>query len=541
MKATHFLSSPKSFALTPRGILAVLFRRRRLLTLTFLATAAGLLLAILVMPSSYQAETKFLVERQRIDPVVTAEQKEGSNNIRAVTEDELNSEVELLMSRDLLERVVVECHLWEPKNPWSINGMKLRVLKALHLAPDQKTAIYNAVLNLEQAVQVTILPSSNMIKVTFASNSPQGSAEVLSKLSAFYIEKNASIHHPTGTFEFFQQQAKQYEKNLAEAEARLVEFNRQKGVVSADAEKQLALQKMVEFDTNLKQTRASIAETEQRVRELSTLTRSAVPRVTTQVRTSEDSALLSNLKTTLLTLELKRTELLQKYEPKYRLVQDAEQQIAQTRAAIEQAEKAAVREETTDRDPTYDWAHTELAKAKSDLVGLQARAMVTQDTVRNMKSKLLQLDVDGTKQQELMRAVKAGEENYTLFRQKQEEAGVADALSNKRILNVAVAQATSVPMTPYGPGLGFKLLLGLVLAMFVAVGAAFAVDYLDPSFRTPAEVEAELTIPVLAAVPIALHGQSRGLGLSNGAGESNGNSSSTPTAHQGPEVIVATN
>ena len=82
---------------------------------------------------------------------------------------------------------------------------------------------------------------------------------------------------------------------------------------------------------------------------------------------AEDSQLLGNLKTTLLTLELKRTELLQKYEPKYRLVQDADQQIAETRKAIELAEKNAVREETTDRDPTYDWAQTELAKAKADL------------------------------------------------------------------------------------------------------------------------------------------------------------------------------
>lgn len=545
MKATNIASSQghKSFALTPRGILSVLFRRRRLITLTFLGTAAGLLLAVLIMPNSYQAEVKFLVERQRIDPVITADPKDASAAVRGVTEDELNSEVELLMSRDLLERVVVACHLWEPKNKWSIAGMKLQLLKALHLAPDQKTAIYNAVINLEQGLQVTILPSSDLIKATYASTSPGGAADVLSKLSAFYIEKNASIHRPTGTFEFFQQQAKEYEKNLAAAEARLVEFNREKGVVSADVEKQIALQKMNEFDTSLKQAKAGIAETEQRVKELSGLTGAAAPRVTTQVRTSEDSQLLSNLKTTLLTLELKRTELLQKFDPSYRLVKEAEQQIAQTKGAIEQAEKAAVREETTDRDPTYDWAQTELAKAKADLVGLHARAVVMQDTVHSLQAKVLQLDADGTKQQALMRAVKSGEENYTLFRQKQEEAGVADALSNKRILNVAVAQATAVPLTPYGPSLPLKMLLGIVLAGLVGIGAAFGADYLDPSFRTPAEVEDELTIPVLAAVPINLNGYRNGFGHTNGNGNGNGNGKRHKhvETHNGPEVIASTN
>src|SRR6185312_6364996 len=60
MKASNKASQSKSMALTPRGILAILFRRRRLITLTFLGTAAGLLLAVLIMPSSYQAEVKFL-------------------------------------------------------------------------------------------------------------------------------------------------------------------------------------------------------------------------------------------------------------------------------------------------------------------------------------------------------------------------------------------------------------------------------------------------------------------------------------------------
>ncbi len=524
----------KSLALTPRGILAILFRRRRLITLTFLGTAAGLLLAILIMPNSYQAEVKFLVERQRLDPVVSAEQKDGSAAARGVTQDELNSELELLMSREILERVVVTCHLYEPKNPWSLAGMKLQLLKAIHLAPDQKTEIFNAVLNLEQSLQAVIMPSSDVIKVDYNSNTPQGAAEVLNKLSQFYIEKNASIHRPTGTYEFFQQQAQQYEKDLAAAEARLVEFNKSKGVVSADLEKQITLQKMNEFDTALQQARAGIAETEQRVRSLTTLTATAAPRVTTQVRTSEDSQLLSALKTNLLTLELKRTEMLQKYEPTYRLVKETDMQIAQTRDAIEKAEKSAVREETTDRDATYDWAKTELAKAKADMVGLQARAMVTQDTVRSMQKKVLQLDADGTTQAALLRAVKAGQDNYVSFRQKQEEAGVADALSNKRILNVGVAQATAVPWVPYGPSLPLKLLLGLILAGFVGVAAAFGADYLDPSFRTPDEVSDELSIPVLAAIPINLSGYSHyELSYANG----NGNGHSSDNGHSRGHVV----
>jgi capsular polysaccharide biosynthesis protein len=44
--------------------------------------------------------------------------------------------------------------------------------------------------------------------------------------------------------------------------------------------------------------------------------------------------------------------------------------------------------------------------------------------------------------------------------------------------------------------------IGLFLAIFVGMGTAFAIDYMDVSFRTPAEVMKTLDIPVLASLPM---------------------------------------
>jgi len=49
-----------------------------------------------------------------------------------------------------------------------------------------------------------------------------------------------------------------------------------------------------------------------------------------------------------LTLELKRTELLEKFEPGYRAVQEVDVQIGQTRTALAAAEKSQLHDETTD-------------------------------------------------------------------------------------------------------------------------------------------------------------------------------------------------
>jgi uncharacterized protein involved in exopolysaccharide biosynthesis len=202
-----------------------------------------------------------------------------------------------------------------------------------------------------------------------------------------------------------------------------------------------------------------------------------------------------------LTLELKRIELLGTFQPSYPPVREVEKQIAETRAAIAASEKMPLVEETTDRDPTYEWVRSELAKAKSELATLQARATASAQTLQTYREKTRRLDRVEFVQQDLMRDAKLAEQNYMVYFRKQEEARISGALDRQRIMNVAIAEAATVPFLPSGPPRLLILILGGILASLVSVGSALALDYWDPSFRTPQEVEAFLEIPVAAAMP----------------------------------------
>jgi uncharacterized protein involved in exopolysaccharide biosynthesis len=333
---------------------------------------------------------------------------------------------------------------------------------------------------------------------------------VLTTLGNLYLEKHVAVHRPPGAFDFFQQETQEYRKQLADAEARLVDFTHGGTVVSAQLEKEIALQKLAEFDATLRQTGASIAETQQRIGILQKQEASIPTRMVTQVRNQDDAALLSQLRSNLLTLELKRTELLEKFEPTYRPVQEVEAEIAQTRAALAVAEKSQLHEETTDRDPTSEWVSGELAKAKADLAGLQARADTTTLTVRSYQQNARSLEQNEVVQNDLIRTVKATEENYLLYLRKEEEARISDALDRRRILNVAIAEAPTVPSLPSNHR-SLTVLVGLLLATLTSAGLAFGSEYLDPTFRTPDELGSFLNLPVLAAM------QQNGKNLKNGA------------------------
>jgi hypothetical protein len=159
-----------------------------------------------------------------------------------------------------------------------------------------------------------------------------------------------------------------------------------------------------------------------------------------------------------------------------------------------------VHEQTTDRDPTYEWARSELEKTEADLASLQARAEVTAVAVKSYEGAARSLDIKEIEQGDIKRIIKSAEENYLLAQRKEEEARISDALDRGRILNVAIADPPSVPSLPDNNRFR-TILFGIIFAMLMSAIVAFAAERTNSTFRSPDEVGLILNIPVLAAIP----------------------------------------
>ena len=101
---------------------------------------------------------------------------------------------------------------------------------------------------------------------------------------------------------------------------------------------------------------------------------------------------------------------------------------------------------------------------------------------------------------DLVRNVRSAEDNYLLYVRKREEARISDALDTEHIVNVALAEAPTVPALPTLK-LGWLLAGSFFAASGLSLGAAYAVDRLDPSFRTAEELGRYLEVKVLASIP----------------------------------------
>ena len=173
-----------------RDILTPLFRRRRLLILTFCGVFLGAIAAAFLLSSQYEASMEILVNRDRMDPVVTAEQFSQTTPVQpALTEEDINSEVELLQSADLLQKVVLANRL-QDKEMDSISAK---------LMPKRDEAYYvsEAVKHLGKKLKVEAVKKTNMIEVTYQSS--ESSAGLWRIKHALHrVPREARLRAPAG-------------------------------------------------------------------------------------------------------------------------------------------------------------------------------------------------------------------------------------------------------------------------------------------------------------------------------------------------------
>ena len=474
---------------TLRQLVIPLFRHRMAVVMTFAVVAAAAALAIVLMPREYTAEMKLLVNRERADTIMTANAQAAGAVPAEISEGELYGEVELIQSREVLERVVgaIGIDRLLPPDQHGSEPAAARMAAAVKMVRDDLT--------------VEPLRKTTMIRVAYQSQDPQLAAQVLKQLSTVYLEKHLAVRRPAGAYDFFTQQAQRYTEELETAQQALSAFADREQVVAATTEKEIMLRKQNEFESDLDRTEATIADLSRRLGEIDQQIRSTPDRQITQVRDAGNIEMLRGLKNDILKLEIARSDMLTKFTSAYPPVVRLEEQLAQLREAQARAEQTPLRDETTDQNPTWQWLRNEAARVRTERAALIAKAASLKRTVADYTARAARLDRQSVEEGELQREVKIAEENQTLYRRKQEEARVSDALDRTRIANVAIAESPVVPHMPSGSHRGLLLVAALLLAAFLSICMAHLLEVLAPAFHTGDEVTRLLDIPVLATTP----------------------------------------
>jgi uncharacterized protein involved in exopolysaccharide biosynthesis len=452
-------------------IAAILSRRKWQILIMFIAIFAVVAVTTFMTPKQYESHMKILVKNDRANMVVGPGTNAQSSQPGEVSETELNTEIELLNSSDLLQQVVTASGLVTPGATGTATP-----------AERQQLALQVAVNRLQGDLKIWPVKKTNIIEVWYTTGAPRRAVGVLQQLAASYLEAHLRIHGTPGSHEFFSNQAARYQSELKDAETSLANFRLKNDIVLFAQQKEEMLRRAGESSAMLLASEAGIREYRQKIADARSQFAATEPRVLTQNRTLSNQNYVERLSTMLVELQNKRTQLMLKYRSDDRLVQEVSQEIADTEAALEKSKSLTGSEQSTDVNPVRQTLNLEIAKEQTELAGIEERQQVLKQQTDSYRQQLSRLGGSTTEYEDLIRRQKEAEDNYLLYARKAEEARITDSLDQQKIANVAIAENPVEPLWPTKPNVQMNLILGTLLAGFLSLGVAFSAEYLQQPF-----------------------------------------------------------
>jgi uncharacterized protein involved in exopolysaccharide biosynthesis len=510
---TDFTFEGASGQYSLRNVLTVFFKRWRLIVAASgIALTASLAFSILRAPV-YESRATLLVSKARAEvPLAPTESSQAI--IGSVDERELNSEVEVLRSRKLIEEVL-EVLGSEDSNvraaeaaPNPVHRLRTALRSMLGRRPISSEEMM--VVRLSRALKIDRIPGSTAIRISFRSTNPEWATSVVRTLTDRYIEGRVQRYQSPQIVSFFEEQMLEAEQRLIESETALEGFSESADVAmtrgpddtgSLSEQKELVLKRLSRSQIELEDAETKIDEISKKIESLKARLLEEPERLETSNRDNRD-VVTELIEQRLASLELERDALLQDFRPDSRYVQDIEKQIDLARERLATIDSEVGMIDGTEINPIHQNLKEELLRSESELDGIRARrnslaaqVAVSQRELEDLNQKSFQLEV-------LRRQAIASKESYELYRKKHEEARISAAMDQQRLINVTIAQPAQTPLTPVGRGFKTTLLLGFLVGLMAGVGLAVAAEfYLDHSFTTGDEIERVLGISHIASIP----------------------------------------
>jgi uncharacterized protein involved in exopolysaccharide biosynthesis len=312
--------------LTIRDILKVFFKHKTKMIVFFVLVVFSVSLVTLFTPKSYQSVAKIMLkigrENATLDPAVTIG---NTLNISDSRETEILSEIEVIKSREIMEKIV---------DMFGADTIMNLHIKRSDLKPNTFLIRDLAVNKVMKNIFVESVRKTNVIYISFNSYDPLLAQRVINALISFYQEKHQLIYRPTGSYMFLENQTTQLNKEIIANEDSLLILKNNSGILSVETQANNLVQRISSLQLEINQVNASLAASIARINSLQS-TLNNVPKILNKQTISSSSSQSGELlKSKLNDLILKKEDLLTKYNKSSRIITDIEKQIEETAAHL---------------------------------------------------------------------------------------------------------------------------------------------------------------------------------------------------------------
>jgi len=480
-------AAPQNASDQLREILHVLFKRKRLIGVVFLAITLPGLAATLTKKPSYTATAKVMISTQRDDPTL---QPTTVDRLEAIQLNEalVNSETHVIKSPNLLDTVV---------RGLAVSG------DAAEPLPAAKSGIPfgQQVIGMATSLLITPIKASNIIQIDYKASDPAYAARVVNRVVDEYLSYHAEVHGNKGLPRFYDEQQRVLETRLRRAEEALTTFSVEQGITSPKDEILAAVRAVGEMGSALRDLNTSIVGSEERIRAIREQIASQ-PEVVKRSQFLDVNPVLTQLSTQLVDRQVDRVALLRKYTDKDRHVRDNGEEIEQLKAQIEAEthdRPTIVSHQLYRTNPLREERLRVLLDLESQLKEMRARQVMVEEDLSRANRRMVTLQQKSIEYDRLDQEVKNSRDTYELYVKREQEARISQAMDEQKLVNVNVVQRPALPLPRTDSqrvSVAVLLLAGLVLGL----AAAFGREYMSRSLRSEYDVGRHLGLPLLASI-----------------------------------------
>ena len=415
---------------TLKDILLVLYKRKLVVLIVGLAVFISVATYTFKLTPLYEAKTTLLIKLGGGDSY-RAEVGSKQNLIPFDPEEVISTEIQILKSEDLIEKVVATIGA---KNLYPLNKdqqSKSLPKKVVKKKKPEKTLnqIDYAKSRLRKAIKIKTVPKAHVLEIFVEHKSSKLAADVANLLAELFKEKHLQVFSDSKST-FLEGQTKIYGENLQKSIDKLSTFKQKYGVYSFEEQKQSALSRYNDLNNSLKDTSSRINELRLRAsyttEKLATISKEIIISKQTQGNVLENTA-----KVRLLELELKLRELQGAFKEDSSQIVYLREQIQFITDLLNMQNNKEEERVTTAKNPIYGQLEEQKIEIETEYEGLEALRTSLAEQIKLLEQELTFLERREKEYHALIRDRDNHERHYNVYLNNLEEARISEEMAAK--------------------------------------------------------------------------------------------------------------
>jgi uncharacterized protein involved in exopolysaccharide biosynthesis len=494
-------------------------RYRWLILVTFAACVVGGWLTLQILFTDlYETKASLLVKIGRENAETPASVVNGQVLSQGVRVQDINSEVQLLSSRALVEKAVdtigpeaFRSVLPAPESIWGYPKFLVKTVaravktyyKEFLIATNLKkrlTMREEAILGVSDGLKVEPVKDSDVFTLDLRLPSPELVMRTANVLLEYYLETRAKVRKSNLGSDLFDEQTRD-QKQILDTLMDRREQVRQEWNVSSPAEQRSILLKQLadltsqrtEFEGQIDKFTTERAEIVQKLK--------TTPLLVAKEQQDSRNPALDSLKERITSLKMERAKLLGKYLHDAEIVQKVDLEIASLEDLLSQEGQTVRATATQQANPLFTELQEALVQHDIQIAGLRSHIEELAHPIAALRSNLENLDKGADSIQLADLDYRLAEESYLEYFKRRAEARLEEELDTQRLANVALIEAPQTPIEPVYPRKLFIMGILLPVSLVIGVSIAAFVETLDDRVNSERDLIPLRNVPFLGVMP----------------------------------------